>query len=199
MILPGMSMATTTCVPYADVIYLLQAKGGASGTLTKSQTCIVNSGSYSINSQINVKKGFFPKQITQTASGTYASPNAITAKTFTMSENSQASLPAGDLDVLSLVLYLSSSLGANITKFPVIPLFYNDQTISVQCSVAEANATVTTSSGNSIPVTNVVCTTSGQSNAIRLTYSFSQDTTHQMLAASAVENGTTTMSAIINQ
>ena len=195
VVMPAIGIAAT-CAPYKNVIYSFQANG-ANGTLTKSQTCTEdsNSGSYSITSQINVSKGFFSKEINQTATGTYASPNTIVAQNFTNSNNS-ASLPTGDLDTLSLVFYLSSSLSANITTFPATLVFYNGNTITVQCAVTNANITVTTGTGAVIPATQISCPTAD--NSIILTYSFSQDLLAIMLAATSTENGTETLSAIIN-
>ena len=188
-LLPVIGM-TATCVPYSNVIYSLQANG-ANGTLTKSQTCTgdSNNGSYAINSQINVKKGFFSKQINQAATGTYASPNTITAQSF-INSNNNAPLPPSNLDTLSLVLYLSSSLSANMTTFLALPIFYNGNTITVQCAMS-------TGSSTAVPATQITCPTAD--NATVLSYSFSQDASPQMLTAPAVENGTTTMSAAINQ
>ncbi len=184
--LPGMGIAAT-CVPYNNVIYALQANG-ANGTLTKTQTCSGdnNSGNYSITSQINVSKGFFSKEINQTATGTYASPNTIVAQNFTNSNNS-ASLPTGNLDTLSLALYLSSSLSANITTFPALPVFYNSNTITVQCAIIPSASSTA----------QISCPTADNSQV--LNYSFSPDSSYLMLSANAVENGVTTMSAAINQ
>ena len=100
-----------------------------------------------------------------------------------------------ELDTLSLVLFLSSTLNSNTPTFPVVPLFYNGNHISVQCSITNLKATVTLDGGKTIPATAITCATAD--NAIALNYSFSQDALHMMLAANAIENGTTTMSALI--
>jgi hypothetical protein len=190
-VIPTLSIADP-CVPYSNIAYAIQANG-ASGTLTKNQGC--DNGVYSISSQINVSRGFFSKQITQAANGAFASPNLITAQNFT-SSNNDAAFITGDMDPLSLVLYLSSSLSASITTFPAMPLFYNGNTISVQCAVSNANASVTTGAGIVVTATEVTCATAD--NATLFNYSFSQTAPFTMLAATSIENGTQILSAVIN-
>lgn len=198
IVMPAVGMAAV-CTSYGHEVasYALETPK-ANGTLTKTQICTGNGdkGTYVITSEIDVSKFGVSRTIKQIAAGTYAAPNTIVAQTFQTSADKDAALISGDLDTLSLVLYLSSSLSAGITTFPVVPLFYNDQTVLVQCSVTDANTTVPSSAGKSLPATTLVCAT--KDNAVVLTYSFSQDPLHIMLAANAVEKGETTMSAVIN-
>lgn len=198
IVMPAAGMAAV-CTSYGhdSASYALETPK-ANGTLTKMQICTGDgdSGTYVITSEIDVSKFGVSRTIKQIAAGTYAAPNTIVAQTFKTSADKDDSFISGDLDTLSLVLYLSSSLSANLTTFPVTPLFYNDQTILVQCSVTDANATVPSSAGKSLPATTLVCAT--KDNAVVLTYSFGQDSLHTMLAAHAVEKGETTMSAVIN-
>ena len=196
MLTPMMGIAAT-CAPYNDVVYALQANG-ASGTLTKTQTCNGdnNNGQYSITSDIKVSKAFFSKEIKQASTGTYASPNTITAQTFINSNTSNSALPANDLDTLSLVLYLSSSLSSNSSFSSSIPLYYDNNTVMVKCSVTSANATVTTGAGAVVPATQVTCAT--DDNSVVLEYSFSQDAAAILLAATSTENGTQVLATTIN-
>lgn len=193
-LLPSLSIALT-CVPYSRVQYALQANG-ATGTLTKTQTCTGDgsNGAYTITSDIHVTKAIFSKEINQTAQGTYASPNTINAQSFLSSSNAGATLPAGNLDTLALVLYLSSSLNSNSEFSPHLPVFYNNSPILVDCS-ANTPVSVTTASGSTVPATSVTCAT--PDNSVVLGYAFAQDSA-MMLEATATENGTQTLSAIIN-
>ena len=193
--LPVISVASP-CTAYNEN-YTLNANG-ATGTLAKVQ--VINGNNYSITSTINVSKFFMSKTIVQTATGTCDDNGNIVAQNFSNSNNDNNAGPAAlsnnELDTLSLVLFLSSTLSSNTPTFPVVPLLYNGNQISVQCAVTNANATVTSNSGQTISATNITCATAD--NAIALNYSFSQDPLHMMLAANAIENGTTTMSAVIN-
>lgn len=190
---PVISMASP-CTAYNEN-YSLTANG-ATGTLAKVQ--VINGNHYSITSTINVSKFFMSKTIVQTAIGTCDANGNIVAQSFSNNNNNAGPTTLGnnEFDTLSLVLFLSSTLNSNTPTFPVIPLLYNGNQISVQCAVTNANATVTSNGGQTIPATNITCATAD--NAIALNYSFSQDSSHMMLTANAIENGTTTMSAVIN-
>lgn len=195
VVLPVVSMASA-CLPYNEN-YSLTANG-ASGTLAKVQT--ISGNNYSITSTINVSKFFVSKTIVQTATGTCDANGNIVAQNFSNSngDNSAGSTSLGNnqLDTLSLVLFLSNALGSNLSKFPVISLLYNGKALSVQCAIVNSNASVTSNSGQTLPATAITCATAD--NATQLNYSFSQDAAHNMLTASVVENGTTTLSAVIN-
>lgn len=190
LLIPSISLSMP-CVPYNNVIYTIQANG-ANGTLKKSQSCDKD---YLIDSVINASKGWFSKTISQQALGTYAPANIIIPSNYTASNN-QTKLTANQLDPLSLVLYLSASLSASMTNFPSINLLYNGNSISVQCSMNKTNISIVTGAGENISATQVTCSTAN--NSVVLDYSFSQDTAAMMLAASAMENGSQTFSAVIN-
>ncbi|MES2203714.1 MAG: hypothetical protein V4496_00685 [Pseudomonadota bacterium] len=193
--LPALAVASP-CTAYNEN-YTLNANG-ATGTLAKVQ--VINGNNYSITSTINVSKFFMSKTIVQTATGTCDANGNIIAQNFSNSNNDNnagaITLGNNELDTLSLVLFLSSTLSSNTPTFPVVPLLYNGNTISVQCAITSVKATVTLNGGQIIPATAITCATAD--NAIALNYSFSQDAAHMMLAANAIENGTTTMTAIIN-
>ncbi len=193
--LPVISLASP-CAPYNEN-YTLNANG-ATGTLAKVQ--VIQGNNYSITSTINVSKFFVSKTIVQTATGTCDANGNIIAQNFSNNKGdnntSSASLGNNELDTLSLVLFLSSTLNSNTPTFPVVPLLYKGNTISVQCAITNTNATVTLNNSKTIPATNITCATTDQS--IVLDYLFSQDVVHMMLAAKIIENGTTTLSAVIN-
>jgi len=165
---------------------------GAAGTLTKSQTCDQNI--YTITSTINVKKGFFSKTVTQTATGTYSDTRTILAQTFTSSEDNY-SFPKGSIDPLSLVLYLTASIDIDNATFSVSPLFYKGKTNAIQCVTSNATSEVTSSSGIKLIATTVRCAT--PDNQLILTYQFSKTHPSTMLAVSFEENGEETLSAHI--
>lgn len=184
------------CTEYNEN-YTLQANG-ANGTLNKVQ--VMSGNNYSITSTINVSKFFISKTIVQIATGTCDANGNIIAQSFLINnDNNNAdpiSLSSNQLDTLSLVFFLSSTLSSNTPTFPLIPLLYNGNTISVQCVIMDPNASITSNSGETISAINIACATAD--NSITFNYSFSQDLMHMMLAANAVENGATTMSAVIN-
>lgn len=182
----GFSVA---CVPYTNATYSVEAHAAA-GTLTKSQTCDQNI--YTITSTINLKKGFFSKTITQTATGTYTDTRTISAQTFTSSEDNY-SLPKGSIDPLSLVLYLTASIDAGSDTFSVPPLFYNGKTIAIQCITSNATSEVMSSSGATIIATTVTCATPDKE--LVLTYQISKKHPSTMLTVSFKENGQETLSA----
>ncbi len=193
-LLPTIVMSVT-CVPYSEN-YALEANG-AKGTLAKVQT--IKGNNYSITSTINASKFFVTKTIVQTATGTCDAQGEVIAKNFmvTKDDNSEnETLAENQFDTLSLVLFLSNSLSANLTSFPQTQLLYNGKSIAVQCAISSANATFTSGGGQSISATQITCATAD--NATVLSYAFSQDPAHKMLSANAVEEGKTTLSAIIN-
>jgi hypothetical protein len=194
VLLPTIVMSAT-CVPYSEN-YALEANG-AKGTLAKVQT--ITGNHYSITSTINASKFFVTKTIVQTATGTCDAQGEVIAKNFMVTKDDNSDnekLATNQFDTLSLVLFLSNSLSSNLTSFPSTQLLYNGKPMTVQCEISNANSTLTLGDGKNISAIQVACATAD--NATVLSYAFSQDPAHKMLSANAVEEGRTTLSAIID-
>ncbi len=186
------STLSMACTPYSDLEYQVQANG-ATGTLIKNQVCEKNT--YSISSQLNVKKGFFSKAINQSAKGYYPAHGHIMTESY-ISSNSNTTFPKGDMDPLSLVLYLSDSLERN-TPFSPISLFYNNQSILMSCSINNQKASLLVSENNTLPATEIIC--SNTEATILLNYTFSQDGLFTLLSTNIEENGKNIFSTLIHQ
>ncbi len=179
------------CTSYSNQIYDFESNG-ARGTLKKSQTC--SDGRYTINSTINVSKGWFSKTIIQQASGRYADKNRIFPENYTIF-NKSVPLKSKQMDQLSLALYLSDSLNAGISKFPLIKLLYNGNSMLAQCVITDRIMTIQTGSGKNVSATRVLC--SKEDNSMILNYTFSKDSAATMLSLSTEENGKQVLSALI--